>query len=129
MDVRELRIGNWAQDKDGVRFQVDKLEEGDFINEKWHEDVQPIPFTEEIFQKCGFVPYHNNPRLQWFFVNSQCYYPFLLQMSRDGRYYFNENLEVKDLHQLQNLFHSMTGEELVVDFNLASGADDDQGNR
>lgn len=129
MDAKELRKGNLVDYEKtthlvtGVinnvvysRWLKQSQEEDDYIDDE--DNYEPIPLSPEILDKCGFVSYHHNPRLEWFFVNGQAYEPFHLKNSRDNKYYFNENIEVKYLHQLQNLYFALTGEELEVNLTV-----------
>lgn len=70
MDSRELRIGNWIIDGFGDRRRVAGFHTGyillDCPNLPQQSDVNPkeanpIPLTEEILGKCGFV-YRNDHR-------------------------------------------------------------------
>lgn len=76
--------------------------------------IRPVPLTTEILYNSGFEVYHDNPRLEFFYVNKAGYYPFFIYSDREGNFYHNENLELKYLHQLQNLFFALTGSELPV---------------
>jgi hypothetical protein len=78
------------------------------------KNFDPIPVNSHILAACGFEHYHMNPRLENFYYNKQPYYPVHIYESRDGRYFYNENLEIKHVHQLQNLYFALTGEELAV---------------
>lgn len=79
--------------------------------------MRPIPLTEDILLKCGFVrkkfgidPY--NLQDGWL------KFSFGLTIWEDGRLFYEwmgGNIEVKHLHQLQNLYYSLTGKELKVE--------------
>jgi hypothetical protein len=84
---------------------------------------EPIPLTEEILLKCGFE--HSNKGLNYgiFFVKDiDESDEFYLRPSFEGGFYwgFNNHNELKDvknilyLHQLQNLYFTLTGEELKL---------------
>lgn len=66
----------------------------------------PIKLTEEILLKCGFdiksVPYHC--------INGNV----VLYHSKGDFLYKYTGIEIKHLHQLQNLYFALTGEELEV---------------
>lgn len=83
--------------------------------ENWLElkyfDVEPIPLTEEWLLKLG----HNDENKFSFFGE------FGL-VQRDGRYYLSYSdkyattlfQEIEHVHQLQNLYYALRGEELEV---------------
>ena len=110
MKAAELRIGNWIQSSSNKEYQ---------INLSWYEcckdstegrDIQldtfPIPLTEEWLIKFGF--------------DGQDYNLFTIELSR------NQFMMLKDewlnvisnnckyVHQLQNLYFAITGEELTI---------------
>jgi hypothetical protein len=135
----ELRVGNWVQVSSGVlRLQVESIHENG-INvwasieyghtavidpDYGYNNLGPIPLSPEILEKCGFEKSGelNNTRY-WrrepyvsFSFGDYAYY-------RDD-YRANPNLKVDNqtiyperliyLHQLQNLYFALTGEELRV---------------
>jgi hypothetical protein len=75
--------------------------------------VVGISLNEDWLHKLGFTFYFSNPRLEYFFMNVQSYYPIQVNTSRDDRFYFNSTIEIKYVHQLQNLFFDFTQEELL----------------
>lgn len=113
VNANELRIGNWINLQDSP-IKVNghalwNMEQG-LLNGSY----SPIILTPEILSKAKFEHYHDNPRLEVFYVNRQWYYPFFINMSRGLTYWYDENLKLGSLHQLQNLFFALTGEELEI---------------
>ena len=130
MKIQELRIGNWFIGYNGKPFQwslghfglltlkKNRLEIDDIIK-------SPIPLTEEIHLKCGFSDkdykqgyigkeYKSGAMTFDFVLNkpgvmgdwNKCY-TFSLP---DYRF-----VNIDYLHQLQNLYFDLTGEELEVE--------------
>lgn len=71
---------------------------------------EPIPLTAEILEKAGFV--------------SDMMADGFLSYSKDGVeidmpyfefFYGESSIEVKYVHQLQNLIHSLSGQELEIE--------------
>lgn len=123
MNANELRIGNWIFDSEDAPhyFQIEEIK---IVSDNLHAvyrngsttcaEPQPIPLTEEILLKCGFeensagdyvlndfllgyiteddnIQYeHTNPLMKWGIIN------------------------VLYVHQLQNLYFALTGEELII---------------
>lgn len=115
-------------------------EYGDF--ERWYfESIDPIPLTPDILEKCGFEKYvraadyieadENHPldfadledwtiyeieKLQ-FFVGVR---GSMFSVVQEGACYDESTgihkigVYIKHLHQLQNLFFALTGEELTI---------------
>lgn len=121
MDARELRIGNWVlfNDYSGGPLQPYQIQGDDIsraaVNGVYHE---PIPLTPEILEACGFVK-----RKEMFYKGEYCINindRDVLVGSRgtifngDPNYGVGINYELKYLHQLQNLYFALTGEELTV---------------
>ena len=130
MEAKELRIGNYVYDVyDHVNRQIDGY---DFINTKQH--FKPIPLTEEWLLKFGFekIPHftvHNgmklsigrNRYLSVGDVNNPNQMMFLCSNVKDSNvvedlvcvhnYDYDGWLNV---HQLQNLYFALTGEELTI---------------
>lgn len=119
MKPQELRIGNiiyFSLKSDNGRKSAGKVKLSE-IEHLMHNDgvfnYEPIPLTEEILLKCGFkkgigefqhcklgairlLPIHNRP---YFLVKSISGDPIS---------------SINFLHQLQNLYFALTGEELTV---------------
>lgn len=125
IDVRELRIGNWVSADDGSRWMVETIKPGmmsgyvysdnllDEVRGKnrsveiHSENLNPIPLSEELLLKCGFEKH------QW--GDAVIYYSPLLEL--DAHFCLkgvDYNIQVKSLHQLQNLYFDLTGKELEV---------------
>lgn len=77
------------------------------------QDIEPIPLTKEWLLKFGFERSVNG------------LWKFPLEMRSNGRngfhcFYGNSsskrkiNIEIKSVHQLQNLYFALTGEELEI---------------
>jgi hypothetical protein len=118
INANELRIGNWylgASRQEPLqataRF-IQQLDEG-LIN------CSPIPISSEILEKCGFTRLNNG----WNMGEHKSYMDEIFSL-------FDENYcqgeldlrlngsdlpmpKVKYLHQLQNLYYGLTGEELT----------------
>lgn len=115
MEATELRFGNLI-DKYGKAIKVDwgilqKLENGSVI-------YKPIPLTEEWL-------------LKWGFVNTKSGYEFIMHSKRarlsvilrpdgigmvgiSGPFGLYDSIHYKYVHQLQNLYFALVGEELQL---------------
>ena len=116
----ELRVGNWIDTPTGLR-QVFEVSE-DFINGFHHciHHSKPIVITNELLLACGFkekasIFYYRNADIE-----------FCLSFYNDTHKKIWNNsrylgvLPLQYIHQLQNLYHSLTGVELEVNlFSLA----------
>lgn len=130
VDVRELRIGNFVLHDDKIYevcvIYVNGLMEispidSYIVKERSNTLIEPIPLTEELLLKCGFT---------------KEYYGFscdIVELSY-GRFLYNDGIDndtlflsinsaeytisgvfVEYLHQLQNIYYALAGQELEVD--------------
>jgi hypothetical protein len=122
IEANELRIGNCVYKKDAFYY-----EKGHEIKERLHyvtaSDIyhivedgdptnHPIILTPEWLETCGWriVDQGSGP---YYWLEKQCW--FHIHVSSDGSLYanFNNNaISIQYLHQLQNLYFALTGEEL-----------------
>lgn len=71
-------------------------------------DIEPIPLTEEILLKCGFK---RDSDLK----NSLCRFGIWFNiMNMEATYLSQKLIKINYLHQLQNLYFALTGEELEI---------------
>ena len=101
MKASELRIGNSImQDGDFVFVTWWRLE----LMEKNKLEYKPIPLTEEWLFKFGFEKaYETCYQYKDFILNDK-----FIMMDIDI------TIQLKYVHQLQNLYHSLTDEELTI---------------
>jgi hypothetical protein len=118
MKINELRIGNLLVVDDDIVTEVTVIGEDylgttktiGFIN---IEKFSPIILTPEILEKCGF-----NVTSKGFYVHPN-WYNISLKFMR-GTYNLRCNFmdiianNIDYLHQLQNLYFALTGEELLI---------------
>jgi len=118
MKAEELRIGNYAM----FNYKIQGFEQilicfNDFKNglENNFELYQPIPLTEEWIIKLGFS----------YLADAQYWIDFKNMMfnwdKEVGLYLYIQTQEdsidlthIKHVHQLQNLYFALTGEELTI---------------
>ena len=78
--------------------------------------IKPIPLTTEELVKLGFEEYDNGDYILRTNNGSGSYFWFITGISllrfmcKTG--YMLSGAEIKSMHQLQNLYHSLKGEEL-----------------
>lgn len=133
MDIRELRIGNfvtWSDDNDILSvLTITGITSPDtvWINWEWNDgtkdstdsgidDINPIPITPEWLERLGFENLNGRYTVG---THKHPYDPD--KISWDGkvvRYevmrYSSVIYSVKYVHQIQNLFYALTGEELTT---------------
>ena len=114
MKVNELRIGNFIS---SPRREIDIVKQ---VNEnnvwgQFYEDILPIPIplTEKWLLDFSFkgrldFKWNNNVGIQ--IIDGKYYFAF-----KDlSNVLFHSIIECKYVHQLQNLYFALTGEELII---------------
>lgn len=136
MKASELRIGNWIADRGRKEWQIDHWETRDKVASKaptimcmgilqeahslteYVDYLYPIPLTEEWLLKFGFEPtrFQKEPHQWW--NNGKIE---IGHTTKDDvmqyEYLSPTNTEMVDIpyvHQLQNLYFALTGEELEM---------------
>jgi hypothetical protein len=133
MIAQELRIGNYIGIGDGMT-KVVAIRQGMVESENahiYHKDLKPIPLTPDILTKCGFENDTEDIKTGYDRDNGYEFYKLptttFIISERDGEFrkywevdedtfYSWHGVEIKYLHQLQNLFFALTGEELKINF-------------
>lgn len=117
MKPQDLRIGNKIYQKklefNSVNWHQIIIDVGSIdiyslenANEIVKNNFEPIPLTEEWLLKFGFELRGNEAKF-WTLQN--------VDIWAMGGYFFNDlDLRISSVHQLQNLFHSLTGNELTI---------------
>ena len=132
--ANELRIGNWVYTQSKKLMQHDKTVPFKLkvITAQEQHKWEPIPLTPKILEKCGFVKDAFGSYNIWLPQRLQTAesallfsgdYLYLGQYNDDNRNhdsictFWNKDLMKEfHLHQLQNLYFSLTGEELEIAF-------------
>ena len=115
MEAKELRIGNrilfdgkitivntrmlaYINNANRLKNKIDLI------------SFEPIPLSEEILLKCGFK--ENGNRKRDFYFRNYCIELF----DNSCNFWIGDfnDIEINYLHQLQNLYWSLTGEELEI---------------
>lgn len=138
MVVTELRIGNYVTLTEKLRremwdnqisayneyFKVDTIySDGDVVLELDDEnvdfeskDIQPIELTEEWLLKLNFEK--KEVYVSGVMYDGWLNFSFHLDINHIKNTFFYHwmggNIEIKYVHQLQNLFFALTGEELTI---------------
>jgi hypothetical protein len=123
MNANELRIGNWVQidneqwsNLKGVKFQVASIEgyKSSLYNirgigfSQYNYNLEPIALTEEWLLEVGFISNPYEDRYEKGTIHIEC------DKTKGETYLWIENMpHIKYVHQLQNLYFALTGEELT----------------
>ena len=121
MKAEELRIGNLV--KQGSVGALDNLQAWTFTDgvvlPVEYKELTPIPLTEEWLVRFGFEKKGS-------ICNDECYElnGFYIwkygsdfscgNVSLGGKLGYSQHPSLEHVHQLQNLYHALTGEELTL---------------
>lgn len=116
MKANEFRIGNWVKyriyDEMDTPKEYDaysKIEAEDLLHLQQNPedaDYKPIPITPEILEKCGFKKFESGN-----FYHPKTMFELTPKFWLEGS---ERAVKAGYLHQLQNLYFALTGEELEV---------------
>ena len=122
LQIKEIRIGDFFQLPSSLEDEKHKIghvtridEKHVLVSGKWLgiERIIPINITEDILLHAGFTQFNWLPESAVF----ECHY-FKCTLDNNGVNLFCDNLKnlkpVKYLHELQNLYFDLTGEELEL---------------
>jgi len=131
MKASELRIGNFVQDKKYKRawrinhflgVQVVEVDHWmfEYETDDCHEpniyDLEPIPLTEEWFERFGFEWNHSRTAMIISFGTSK---KIVWESKIPKKVYVAigremEQVNTNGVHKLQNLYFALSGEELTL---------------
>jgi len=122
LQLRELRIGDFFEVSSSSEEERNKIgsvtkigQRQALVSGKWFnlDRLTPISITEDILLHVGFTQF------DWLRESSvfECHY-FKCTLDNNGVNLFCDNLKnlkaVKYLHELQNMYFDLTGEELEI---------------
>jgi len=123
MEARELRIGNWYKGDmfGGGEYQITPEDIQNLHDDPQDDFYQPIPITEERLVRFGFEKQYDdhvydkdNFRIEliWWADDD----PEWKLKRHDGVSFSRHSaIKTKYVHQLQNLYFALTGEELTIE--------------
>ena len=136
MKSNELRIGNLVYGKEIETVKAIGIEGYIWFDDKRNllvEHCQPIPLTEEWLLKFGFkawddkktiytleidIDEYNNTCFRFWFQSDKLVFDYIQNEIHPTESIFDDKniirLEIKYIHQLQNLFFALTNEELKI---------------
>ncbi len=114
MEMKELRIGNNVLESGYNGFKVSEICGTDFNRSE--ALFRPIPLTEEWLKRFGFkheyLQDNNSPKTYYWCLEYETSEQINAIIFIDGK--ISGYNHVKNVHQLQNLYFALTGEELEI---------------
>jgi hypothetical protein len=112
MKETELRIGNWVLEDDTQQVGQVDLVIIEIIERELNHTYKPIPLTEEWLERFGFEKIQMSIPTAYKTKDG-------FRIKKDQRGYWMQYKYgmtiIKHVHQLQNLYFALTGEELHTD--------------
>lgn len=121
MDQSELRLGNWVSyrgEKEGIvsnlgvhGFETERAWNGFAFGSSDVDEYEGIPLTPEWLEKAGA----EKIRESRYFIGINPItddYLMVIGGNADGFYFQNAGHPLRFVHQLQNLYFALSGEEL-----------------
>ena len=116
MEAKELRIGNLVYDINNKIIEIEEVLRYKIsfsfklgIGFAGYKSIKPIPLTEEWLIKLGFKEVNPKRGIISSFIKNG----IQIDISNSGNYYY-KNILILSIHQLQNLYFALTGEELTI---------------
>jgi hypothetical protein len=113
--ANELRIGNLVQQDDGKVYSIkaSQLHNNEVLG-RWPIQINPIPLTEEWLLRFGFEL--RADRIKNIHYTEYGIGKFIIATHQEVDYWclLGYEVNIKDIHQLQNLYFALTGEELKL---------------
>lgn len=118
ISINELRVGNYVSISNNIVI----FDSGDFADAYYNHNgisdymdyIKPIQLTEDWLVKFGF----EKPKFCGFYQSDyivELNDRFVINDRKDGFFYVDApNLCIESVHQLQNLYFALTGEELTI---------------
>lgn len=123
LNVRELMIGNYVKQKHPTKYIITAItKEGGWIEltdgfetiDSDIDNIEPIPLTEDILLKCGFV---KSTMVEGCFIHNKHERLYVSIINPIAKHFGNKNgvlVMIDYLHTLQNLYFALTNEELTI---------------
>lgn len=115
IDHKEVRIGNTLKSSDSIKlinvFHIDEDDDRGRINYIGANNYEPVELTPYILEAAGFT--NGIKTIETSFLETEFYVDLM-----DGDAGFNKHglwFPCKHLHQLQNLYWCLCGDELQID--------------
>ena len=105
MKANELRIGNWVLNQ-GEPIELTKQKFKMAVISFNCQEIKPIPLTEEWLVRFGFKKRKCGNYIWW--IHARIQFTDKMELLIDGNLW----IEIESVHQLQNLYFALTGEEL-----------------
>ncbi len=132
MITTELRVGNYVTDPEHGNQLVEilvldkndpnncRVDEGGYAYQVDLRKLNPIHLSPDVLGKCGFEKTHNSNEYWSFYRLKNGWHVSLAHHTepivgvREGFvYYSGDFVEIEHLHRLQNLYNSLTKNELT----------------
>ena len=109
--IEEVRVGNWFEfvvHRAPNVFSILNIDQLVYFSKK-PEMFIPIPLTEEILLKCGFIKNFHADSEIYFDIKSS---DIVINKTDAGFIFYQLNIIITYLHELQNLYYDLEKKQL-----------------
>ena len=117
METKDLRLGNYFLDKKYKDIQEVQSIQKNSVNSCFDiSDIEPIYLDDKILSKLGF----KLTKTRDFYGNYRSFGKLYIYNCKRAYFKYDKYTslvylkDISTLHQLQNLYHSLTGDEMVL---------------
>lgn len=132
--TKDLRQGNWVypNEENATPYKVFGIINDEMIDfglsgfngrvQILASELEPIPITKEILMNAGFKKEKGKSDYEWIYNKTIIEELIDISVAKDGDeihvFLFSGDClrHIKNVHQLQNLFYSITGNELEIEW-------------
>lgn len=131
IEEKEIRSGNWFHHNEEWSNQSEGKGAHDFQFDSIHwywmhegclslDNIEPIPLSEEWFVKLGFKNISGNENYEYWTIGENGYiagedlFHAKRQVGNENLFFINIRYSFKYVHEVQNIYHSLTGQELEI---------------
>ena len=112
IEAIELRIGNhlkWKDNQQEFKVTIGMFLDVNFWNHIKNNDIIPIPLTEEWAMKLAlkYMEEAEYTASTFDFAGFKLWYT-------NGKFLFNDTIQIKYVHRLQNLYFELKDKELKI---------------
>lgn len=127
MEATELRLNNLLMYEDAIVpiIGMENNHESILVKIDTHTAIdyrklKPIALTAEWFSKLGFKEAYRSHNRVRFDLPNYCRYDFDMDSNKilEGFLFFGNYIKCNYLHQLQNIYFTLTGEELKIEYEM-----------
>ena len=119
MKATENRVGNWVMGNAPYQLDLNAMSlNASYLKMGKEPYYTPIPLTEEWLFKFGYIKFIENSTYSSLSLVDEHVLKYTILVEHENNSFTFPNtykpIKLKHVHQLQNLYHALTGQELTI---------------